>query len=260
MTAPAPATIANDLDERIRGITEREVKYREECDFELRALAREVRKLASVDAVAAHILLGKLESLKGDKASSDRHFENARSLHASTGQMANWWCAKLNLGYMSEAEALTASMLDPRLDVSAFLALAPFALTCGSINATCHLIELGNAMQTDLKDFPVETYRRAQALMNEFGLSDRDLAQVLDTAGEVLREHKMFFSGPTANLDVVDEPFYPDRGLYFCFDVGTTAADAASMYAELAGKLCDRFDPLPEGVHVSFRGIGAQPT
>lgn len=257
MTAPAPATIADELDDKVRRITEREVRYRDEADFELRTLFRDARKLVSVDPVAAHIVLGKLECLKGEREASDRHFENARSLRATAGQMANWWCAKLNLGYMSEAEALTASMLDPRSDIASFLMLAPFALTCGSINATCHLIELANAMEIDLKDFPVETYRRAQALMDEFGLSDRDLADVLDTAGEVLREHKMFFSGPTANLEVVDEHFYPDRGLYFCFDVGTTAADAAGMYAELAGKLCDKLDPLPEGVHVSFRGIGA---
>lgn len=254
---PAPQTIAQELQEKIYSLIKQAVEYRDEADFELASMARDARKLLAADAASAHVVLGMLECLKGKKDTSDRHFESARSLNASAGLLSNWWCAKLNLGYMSEAEAVTSAMLDPRLDINSFLTTGPIAFTCGSIKATCDLIDRANAMNTDLKSFPVETYRRAQTLMNEFGLSDRDLAQVLDVAGEVLREHKLFYAGPGAKLEVVDAPFYPDRGLYFSFDVGTSAAHAAGMYAELAGKLCDKFDPLPEGVHVSFRGIGA---
>lgn len=257
LTATAPQTIAQELQDRMQVLIERAVSYRDEADFELASLARDARKLLAADAASAHVVLGMLECLKGRKDTSDRHFDSARSLHAPISLLANWWCAKLNLGYMSEAEALTSVMLDPRSDIKSFLTTGPIAFTCGSIKATCELIDRANAMNTDLKSFPVETYRRAQKLMDEFGLSDSDLADVLDVAGEVLREHKLFYAGPAAKLEVIDAPFYPDRGLYFLFDVGTSAADAAGMYAELAGKMCDKFDPLPEGVHVSFRGIGA---
>lgn len=229
--------------------------YADRSAIQVLRLIHDIGKLKKVDAASAYCLLGMVEFLVGNHEAGEHEFAKAWPLNPDARLYSNLWCCLANAGFASKANALVPSVFHPSRNLDGFLEIGRTAITSGSIIAVCNHLDVVESMKIDLSGFPVDVFRKAKALMGELCLSDENVADFLDVAGQVLRDRKMFFLGPTSRLVVIDTPDYPERGLYFSFDIPVSHDEAANIYFELAERLCQKYDALPVGLHVAFRGV-----
>lgn len=248
----APATIANELDQRIQAKLFSSSHYCEESDPVVLNLFDDIQKLMKASAKQGHVLKGLVFQLCGDVEKARYHVENAGKIGQERSYVQSvLGSINVNFGYFSLAQKNIYQSADPiygqltnNFDI---------ALSCGAFSCLNGFIDKANKMNLDLAVLPVDLVRRAGAILDSAGVTDAQIGAMLDAAGEVLREEKLFFVGNMPDFEV-SEGLYGDAGCVFLrYALPVTPEEAARLFDRLAEKIVARIDPVPDAFYVSFR-------
>lgn len=255
MSAPViqPQLITDRVVERIRGRILPAASYLARDDFESRLIDRECSQLLAVAPYYGHLAYGLASSMWGDETGVRYHFDRARELGTQDFGQADFLHAQSigNLGFFLEAFDFFSRSFYP--ESGYFTNRVGFVPVVGAFNTLKSRIEEAERMNIQLPDsFPAEAARKAAELLESYGTSDADVAAVLDIAGTVLRNRRLFFLGNTAGWSVVDHPSL--HAVQFLYQVDQTPEQVAEMNFEFAERLAQRDGPIPESVVVSFMG------
>lgn len=154
---------------------------------EWRAIKHDIDQLMRVDACAAWELTGSWRALAGDVEGAEAAFRNSVALGETDVNRENWMITRLNLGLFSAAQALYREFgVTRNRDMGI---IARYGFLAGAIGRTAEVIEDGRANRFAWDDHWAEQVMTARRIMTETNVSDEQIAQRLDCAGEVLRRH-----------------------------------------------------------------------
>lgn len=251
MITPAPATIAKELQDRLTPYMLAGGVYRHVDDFEIRSLINDARKLIKADAASGYLFLALIYQLCGDATVARYHLENARKLNHDNQYEGASNSILINLGYFSEAQSHYRLFADPCY--GQFLVAGMSGLACGAFHTVDSFVKQAEKMQLDLTNVPVTRVAHAAKVLENNSITDDLTGKIIDVAGEVMREYRIFYSNELPDIDVVDGFGENPDCVYMTYYVGVSAGVAAEMYSKLADRLCDRFSELPAAFHVGFR-------
>jgi hypothetical protein len=248
-----PKTKVNEIGNEIRELLMASSRYLDRNDFAVRLLLKKCAELTKVDAALGHVTTALAHQLYGDAEGMEYHFLNAKRLKPDQdGQFDHFWAqACANLGRFSKAQALLKQTLLPELGFFTYRAL--LAPPIGAFHLLLEHFDGALRMNVQLPDdFPIDAVRHATTLLDRDGTSDSDVAAMLDLMGEVLRDRQLFFLGYGPKWDVIEHPDL--QMVHFLFQVDATPTEVADMNFDLATRIADRLEHIPEGFHVSFTG------
>jgi hypothetical protein len=242
MSAAQPATIAESLGNELKAWLLAATTYCGENDFQFKRWAREVEKLLRVDAMAGSVLKAQLFQCTGDVDQSMYWSNNLRKL--GDGRKASRLDSVLlsNCGHFSKAAELV-DLLNPAERVAEF----PVLFLIGAFD---ELLEAHNAhLDAEIPEFhhAAQIAVRCRMTLQTLHISQEHLRKVLDLAGEVLRERRMFFVGQAPVIHTHED------GLLYQLLVDVEAVDAAALTNEVIVRMVDADLDVP-GLAFSFVG------
>lgn len=242
------ATIAPEIWDQVRGLVEGADYYREPQDFQLKLLLRSADKLSNADAAMSSIVKALAYHLSGDDASVTHWLANARRFpQLAPGAIdAQESCIWSNLGWFGKAAQATTLRLAEHVGPLDF---ARMALLCGAFESVAAYLSAGADIAGSEDAF--QKVRRCAMVLERVGVPPAGVRSVLDVAGEVLRQHRMFFSGTEPIVHTLDSE--DGAGLLYELRVPVDAATADAMTDEVIHALIERELLLP-GVSFSFVG------
>lgn len=101
-------------------------------------------------------------------------------------------------------------------------------------------------------EFKREIYM-ATDLLEEFGVSDAEIASVIDTAGSVIHDNGVMFVGDGPGIDVFDIPGEL-RAIHYTYNLPVDSEKAVDMYMEFVERMAAKHQTFPLGFHVAFAG------
>lgn len=251
MTAAAPATKSSALINEANSFLLSLTRHCDPANWTAKRLQREASLLMQADAFSAHLLRGKVHEFCGEAESMEYHYNNAMKLENPTVAAGFMSAGKCNLGYFSDAQAYFAQAGNPAGG------LMPedmrIGLACFAIMKTSEYLKVANKMQLDLTGYPTELVHRAVGVMKDAGLRDADLAEMLDIAGGVMREHNLFYQNHLPDIDIDDQSDTPC--IYATYRFGVTVKEAADLYDEMVERLVDKMAVIPDAFHIRFRAV-----
>lgn len=254
MPAATPATIASDLLGRINAILGRLDGYMDEDDALLAELIRETKKLVAVDPITGHIMYARIWQLAGNIDKARHHLDNAKKLtgrieaeHASVPIFCN-------LGFFSDALVSARVAYHPATGCGFLIAEAILGIACCAFRTFDAFLTQAEEMKMDLSAITKnrEVIARAARVLEAAGVTDDAVAKMIDIAGEVMRDHRLFYQGATPDVDI-DDRSGAGNCVYVTYRVRATPAEAAGLYTEMAEKMMARIHPVPSAFHVSLR-------
>lgn len=163
----------------------------------------------------------------------------------------------INRGYASQAYEMASSAIEASRHPSNNGADVCSALY--SIGAFCSIdqhVKASAEQQMALGASPlIIKVKEVVAVMNQIGVSDLQIAQMLDVAGEFLREEHLLWAGDRPNVTTLTEEQGGPQILFEYF-IGVTAKKAAELSWNLSERLIDREMDV-QGVDICFVGIAA---
>lgn len=248
MIPAAPQTISVELMDKICDLQVVSNCFLDKNEFKIARLLADIRKLATVDAYAAHIAYGAVHQLCGDVEQMRDHFKNAAKIGNVLIAEGQSTIGEINVGFASVAQELYRRSADPTGGY--FTKTYHLAKCCGAFQMVRAFTERAKEMKIDLADINTDENERVATLLAEAGVSDADVATMLDLAGEVLREERIFPTGEP-EIEVDDDSLQPC--VYYRYSLPASPADTAKMFDRLAYKIATRLDSIPDAFHVSFR-------
>ncbi len=191
--------------------------------------------------------------LCGDEQGVRHHFTSAKQLTPdSDGQITHLWAqASANLGLFSESHRALADSL--KAESGFFPYRTGLAITVGAFHLLFDRLNKAVRMNVPVLDnFPLEKARQTLSALDSEPASDEDVAAMLDVAGGVMRDRKMFYLDHGPRWDIL-----PEAGIHlvhFAFRVQGSPAEVADMNVELATRTAERVDRIALSFHVSFTG------
>lgn len=249
MTAAAPATKSNELIEEANSFLLGLTHHCDPANWMAKRLQHEAGKLMHVDAFSSHLLLGKVHEFCGEAERMVHHYKNAMQIGSPTIAAGFLSAGKCNLGYFAEAQAYFS------LAGNAESGLLPedfrLGLACFGFMKTSEYLKVAKKMQLDLAGYPTDLVRRAVNVMNAAGLRDADLAEMLDIAGEVMRENRLFYQNDLPDIEIDDQSDTPC--IYATYRFGVSVKEAADLYDEMVERLVNKVSVIPDAFHIRFR-------
>lgn len=243
-----PVTKSNELIREINEFLEAARTYQSEGDFWFRQKLREAGKLLKVSPIEGHNVLANLYGAAGDLNGVNRHFEMAIRIENSPILWGNRAGIVSNLGYFSDAQIAYAKSASPELGF--FASHLTIGLLVGAFHKIMEFGAVALRMNSKFDREKFEVASRAAKLMDEFQVTDLDLAKILDVAGTILREERMFFMGNLPDILVWDQDA-TERYLSIGIRLPVTSKRASILDRELGNRLFARPE-FPFQVMVSF--------
>lgn len=244
MPAPQPATIAPELEREIHKYVIETTSYTTANTFQFKYLDREIRKLDGADARSGSILKAQLYQVTGSLEDALYWSNNARKHHAVEDADHLDAVIFCNLGYFSQAADRLAG-------------LPPQALftTASSLLTICAIDELkALCADADASDAPsmvglAEFAERCAMTLDSIKVSQEHVRKVLDLAGAVMREHRLFFLGDTPLVHAHED------GLLYQLLVDVEPSTAAEMTSEVVVRMVENDLDAPG---LAFAFVGAK--
>lgn len=241
MVRAAPATIEEALRERINTILIARTSFGSVQDFEVKALIRDADKLAHADAHSASLVKAEVFSLCGDRQLFEYWLANAAKYRGGRELLRSQAVCLSNLGYFSEAAEAFEQVMDPEYGYVGQLFHVGLINCCfaSMVKASDHARKADIPLDGDL----VEIAKAGGAVLSRNGVNEAQVRQVIDVAGEVLREHNLLWygDGPLVRTFSDDE----DAGMLYQLFVGVTNEEAAQLTDEVLGRLIERQIDIP---------------
>lgn len=226
-------TISSEILECINSQVGSMTKFGAFTDLEKVRLNRDIKKLAVIDRGAADLHWALLAHIDGDFEKASRYLENAKNLRYTKSEIDSYElqiCA--NLLYATQALELYKSSVNlANGNISKSLL---WGLACGAFQTSRGLIEQAKSAKISLEqDSLALDIVAASDLLKSLEVSDIVCAQVLDSAGEVMRSKRLFWMNRCPDLYVnIDVGF-----LRVDLRIDATPEQASKMTLELIDKL-----------------------
>ena len=251
MISDTPKTIASDLTPLINALVIKTTRYLAPDDMQLRRLIRQAEQLIGADAAQGHSALAALYQLTGDRERTLHHIDNAIQLAPSTlDHLGNKATNLANLGYYSEAQIFFDRAVDPEKGKMTF----GWGKGCiyGAFRTMLRHLQRAREMTLELSGLDTEIAERAAAVLEKAGVTDADIAKVLDIFGGVVRQRRLFYAGQAPQVIVFDEigqePF-----IEMVFDFDVPPAEAHKIYLEFVDQVIEKMPAAPSVLSVSCR-------
>lgn len=230
MPTPQRATIAQDLSSRIDTWLGTATAWADPQAFWVKAMTRDAQKLQSADALAGSEARAMVAHLSGDLPEAERWVRNLQQLGGAERAAYIGALVHSNLGYFSRAVAQVRER--PRLlDLSP--SVGKFTFISGGFDLLAHLSPAEIGEDWAMAELSSLAGNMADALRTG-GVTAAHATQALDIAGEVLRRHRIFFSGDTPTVHAL-----PDQVL-FQLTVNVSTQELAAMNDEFIDALVER--------------------
>ena len=245
---PSPLTIANSIIEDIRSRIVNQPTYISRGDFWLRQKAREIEKLKSVDTINYWILRACLNYFQGNVADMEQCLDQASNICSDTTVELVRLQLRANVCLASRSQDLFREFVDIKFQNLKHNILV--SKTIGAFQGAMRKFSQAELAHVNIDDESFVTQmKHAAQLLEKLGVTDPDCAGVIDCAGHILRERKLFWMNSAPDLSVYEET----HGVALRFKLNTSYAQATEMNGELADLLISKnLDQLP--FYVTFEG------
>lgn len=199
MAAPLPAT--EELNAKLARLVYETRSFLPAGAWSLKLLLAEADKLTRADAAAGSLAKAMVMSLTGSLGDALYWVKNARNFTSDFGPDGTEMVIKANLHHFSEAAVLFDRICEES-DAIALLNLQ-FGPLLGCFRTTMEVADRANA-----KGIPVEAQdeadisREVVAALSRLQIAESDVRAMLDVAGEVMRERRLFTVGTSPMIDV----------------------------------------------------------
>lgn len=236
------ATIAADVSREINEWLDTAHLYLSESDFRFKKIERDAEKLSGVGPFNSAILRALLWHASGNLAEALRWTSNASSWPQHRAEVVKIEVLiHSNLGYFSKA-ASVFPQCDWNSSDELFHSLSLM---------TCNFEFLGKVVRGTAPEQNQglvalrKTSEECLMTLNRIGVSEQQVRDVLDIAGEVLRSRKFFFAGDRPLVRAIHD------GFLYQLRVRTDAATADAMTDEVIVRMVEKDMDFP-GLAFSF--------
>jgi hypothetical protein len=246
--APLPNT--EQVFQEISVLLRRATGYVSPDDWDIRRVNKLAEQLVHANEVEGYNALATLWQLTGDRDKALAYIDKAIRYSSNPGFHVSGRVAILtNLGYFSEALSNFKGWAAP--EKGNMTNTWRRGYLCGAFRTMNSYLPKARKMGFDLGGLDIDTATRAANVMEKGGVTDEEVAKVLDVAGDVLRTHKLFFVGDGLRVKVFDGE--EDSFVEFTFDLEGTPHGVYSLYQQFVEQVISSVPVLPSVLTVSFQ-------
>lgn len=255
MAAPIPKEIQEEVVDQLNQLIGNVHHFGDVPEFEVARARRNLDRLARTSAAAADLNAAGLESMLGDLEEAERRLANASRLGQATAANICRVAVLANHGYFGEACRLVDALAaDAALDNIKAVNLAFAAGGFRSLHSWFDFCKVNHRVIA-MQSLPyIENAVRISAVMDALGLEEDTLRSALDSAGELMRERRLFWQN--TQPDLFYELASSDEGdplLNIDFRIDVSPEVAADMNDALVEKLAEKALFRP-GFSIGFVG------
>lgn len=246
MANAQPETIAARIDSQINARMVEMSAFIGANDFQMLRWEDEIRQLQQADASSAFVLRALISHMRGDIEAMEQHMQAAETLkHATMSSGLARLCAYSNLGFATKALDYFRQCVD--IKYGNLSGSAVTGCSIGAFQQVSKLMDQAKLANLELPYFgQLTAMGDAAKVLQRLGITDDQCAKVVDAAGEVLRDRKLFWQDLYPQIAVNEE----DGTVSMRMRIDATATEAARMTLETADKLIAQdLDTLPFYVH-----------
>lgn len=253
---PLPQTISKSVANEIVILLDTGRLYKVD-EPEIISLENNARQLSKVNPADGYIDLATAAMLYGDYDGMRARFKIAQNQGLSPGQRLNYATTLSHAGFFSEASSVFNRCWELMDDVVFTAEKALFLLQFKPFMA---LLDKYTKMNpgNEFEEKPIfQAGLWFARLAQENRLDDMELSGIMDVAGELMRERKVYYIG-SVSCSAVERD---DEGPSFItchLNIPMSVEQASDMTQELAERLIEsRFAPLTSRFLVGYQGIVA---
>ena len=215
-------------------------------------LIKDCETLQKTDVVTASLRRSFLNSTIGNFVESERWLKNAEQNGGQEAARITRFGNLINHGYATEALALVDLVLNAR-NGHQLMELASGAAAIGAFGKIVAAVAASQAKGEVLQMTNLYALsQKATEVISQLGVSDKEVAAMVDIAGGLLRENQLLWEGSMPDITVLDaEHGGPALGIEYRIDV--TPDQAAHMGWSLTEALIQK-DLYRPSVYVDFLG------
>lgn len=251
MIAVTPALATDPIISGVVSLLSQSPHYLASNNFTFRRIQEDARKIVAADAATGHLMLAYVQQLVGDREAVRYHLDNALKLGVARTRAAEvGLICSINLGQFSAAQAYFAVAEDPRNGTTSDSDNR--GLICGAFR---QLVEFGDIAMRMGKGLPdsaaAHNYRLSAQVLDVTGTTDEETAALLDLAGQILHERRLFVAGIPPDLITLNDE---EKGhcVFMTFLVRESPEVVAEMGFTLAERAAEQLPRIPPGFSVGF--------
>lgn len=253
--SPQPQTKCSQILSQVNARVKAGGPYLDSTSFEMRRLICEAQKITgdAYQAIERFITLGAIHHLCGNETEMRHNFSCAAKLDRSPRTAAAYCAALTNMGFISEAQKEFAKAARPELGwLTSIDSLGFWSMAISPLN---DFYAAAQGMKiTELSAQHVEDAKRIQKIFQEANVTDQMVGQMLDDAGEILRERRLMCCEHfEKDLYIYDGP-YDEHFVSIRWRVPVFVDEASDMSFEFINRVIDRFEKMPACIGFSFTG------
>lgn len=229
--------------------------YLDSTSFEVRRLICEAQKITgdAYQAIERFITLGAIHQICGNEAEMRHNFSCAAKLDRSPRTAAAYCGALINLGYISEAQKEFARAARPELGwLTCIDSLGFFSMAITPLNDFYAAAQTMKIAELSAKH--VEGAKRIQKIFQEANVTDEIVGQMLDDAGEILRDRRLMCCEHVEKNQYIYDGPYDEHFVSIRWRVPVSADEASDMSFEFVNRFIERFEKIPANIGFSFTG------
>ncbi len=229
--------------------------YLDPSSFEVRRLICEAQKITgdAYQAIERFITLGAIHQICGNEAEMRHNFSCAAQLDRSPRTAAAYCGALINLGYISEAQKEFARAARPELGwLTCIDSLGFFSMAITPLNDFYAAAQTMKIAELSAKH--VEGAKRIQKIFQEANVTDEIVGQILDDAGEILRERRLMCCEHFEKDQFIYDGPYDEHFVSIEWRVPVSPGEASDMSFEFIHRVIERFEKMPACIDFSFTG------
>jgi hypothetical protein len=229
-----PKTIASEINENIELLLGSGLQYTQENDLLIK-LERQSKNLSKVNLADGYLALSAASMLTGDFNKMRERYEIAKNQGLTSGQRINYVTTLSHAGFFTEAATILKGAHSTFSD-HFFAAIK--ALLCFQFQIFIEVFDKAISQNLTPSKEDIEMRETIGNVIKISDIDDPALAKLADLAGEVMREHHIYFKNfPTLRFCLNDD------GVDFViasFPVPVSFEDASEMTLAFAEKVFTR--------------------
>jgi len=250
-----PKTQCSQILSQVNACVKAGGPYLDSTSFEVRRLICEAQKITgdADQAIERFITLGAIHHICGNEAEMRHNFSCAAKLDRSPRTAAAYCAALINMGFISEAQKEFAQAARPELGwLTSIDSLGFWSMAISPLN---DFYAAAQSMKiAELSARRVEDAKRIQKIFQDADVTDQMVGQMLDDAGEILRERRLLCCEHfEKDLYIYDGP-YDEHFVSIRWRVPVFVDKASDMSFEFINRVLDRFEKMPACIGFSFTG------
>ena len=252
MALTEPLTVAAALQAEVNQFAMATTHTDSYDKFALRRLLAECDRLQKIDVVRGSCNKAFLYSTIGEFQETERWIKNAELNGGQDIARIERFINFINHGYGTPALELIDDIFNARVGGSV-MDIAARVATIGAFNKIVNAVKTATANSEVLKMTELHSVALAAVdVMQQLGVTDVDMAAMIDVAGEHLRANKLLWQGTQPDYTVLDCA-HGGPSLVIAYRIDVSPEQANQMGWSMTEALIDRGLDR-QGVHIDFLG------